>query len=126
MILENFNYNHTHDYNHNYNYDPKYDYDNNCNYDPNCNDSIEDSEYQSDPTWIFEYVSSYNINQNHLYQINIPMRPLDGSELLDEDGNTIFPSSDCGRIGITLFKFTVIDQDGLIDQIIDIPLETLE
>jgi len=97
-----------------------------CNYDPNCNDSIEDSEYQSDPTWFFEYVSSYNINQNHLYQINIPMRPLDGSELLDEDGNTIFPSSDCGRIGTILFKFIVLDQDGLIDEEFDIPLEITE
>ena len=97
-----------------------------CNYDSNCNDSIEDSEYQSDPTWFFEYVSSYNINQNHLYHIDIPMRPLDGSELLDENGDIIFPSSDCGRTGTVLFEFTVIDQDGLIDQIIDIPLEITE
>ena len=97
-----------------------------CNYDSNCNDSIEDLEYQSDPTWIFEYLNSYNINQNHLYHIDIPMRPLDGSALLDENGNIIFPSSDCGRIGTVLFEFTVIDQDGLIDQIIDIPLEITE
>ena len=97
-----------------------------CNYDSNCNDSIEDSEYQSDPTWIFEYISSYNINENHLYHIDIPIRPLDGSELLDENGEIIFSSSDCGRTGTVLFEFTVIDQDGLIDQIIDIPLEIIE
>ncbi|MDC0145171.1 hypothetical protein OAI93_01065 [bacterium] len=97
-----------------------------CNYDSNCNDSIEDSEYQSDPTWVFEYENSYNINQNHLYHIDIPMRPLDGSELLDENGEIIFSSSDCGRTGTVLFEFTVIDQDGLIDQIIDIPLEITE
>ena len=54
-----------------------------------CNNPIEDSEYQSDPTWFFEYLSSYNINQNHLYQIDIPMRPLNGSELLDEDGKIV-------------------------------------
>ena len=97
-----------------------------CNYDPNCNNSIEDFEYQSDPTWVFEYISSYNINENHLYHIDIPIRPLDGSELLDENGNIIFSGSDCGRTGTVLFEFTVIDQDGLIDQIIDIPLEIIE
>ena len=52
-----------------------------------CNDPIEDSEYQSDPTWIFEYVSSFNQNQNHSYHVEIPMRPLDGSALLDTDDN---------------------------------------
>ena len=54
------------------------------------------------------------------------MRPLDGSALLDEDGNIIFPSSDCGRTGIVLFKFIVLDKDGLTDQIIDIPMEIIE
>ena len=97
-----------------------------CNYDSNCNESIEDSDYQSDPTWIFEYVSSNIINDNHLYHIDIPIRPLDGSALLDEDGNIIFPGSDCGRTGTVLFKFTVLDKDGLIDEIIDIPLEIVE
>ena len=91
-----------------------------------CNDPIEDSEYQSDPTWIFEYVSSFNQNQNHSYHVEIPMRPLDGSALLDTDDNVIFPSSDCGRTGIVLFKFIVYDKDGLIDQVIDIPLEITE
>ena len=99
---------------------------NECEHDSDCNDPIEDLEYQSDPTWIFEYMSSYNLNQNHLYHIDIPMRPLDGSALLDEDGNIIFPSSDCGRTGIVLFKFIVLDKDGLTDQIIDIPMEIIE
>jgi len=97
-----------------------------CNYDSNCNDSIEDLEYQSDPTWIFEYLNSYNTNQNHLYHIDIPMRPLDGSALVDENENIIFPNSDCGRTGMVFFEFTVIDQHGLIDQIIDVPLEITE
>ena len=97
-----------------------------CYYDLMCNDPIEDSEYQSDPTWIFEYVSSSNQNQNHSYHVEIPMRPLDGSALLDTDDNVIFPSSDCGRTGIVLFKFIVYDKDGLIDQVIDIPLEITE
>ncbi len=96
-----------------------------CNYDPNCNQSIQDLEYQSDPTWIFEYISS-NTNQNHLYHVDIPIRPLNGSALLNEDGDVVFPSSDCGRTGTVLFKFIVIDKDGLTDQIIDIPLEITE
>ena len=41
-------------------------------------------------------------------------------------GNIIFPSSDCGRIGTILFKFIVLDQDGLIDEEFDIPLEITE
>ena len=85
-----------------------------CIYDENCNEPIEDSEYQSDPTWILDYVSSYNFGQNHIYHIDIPMRPLDGSAY-DNDGNIIFPESDCGRIGAVLFKFIVLDKDGLID-----------
>ncbi len=97
-----------------------------CNYDPNCNDLIEDLSYQSDPTWIFEYISSYNLNQNHLYHIDIPMRPLDGSGLLDQDGNNIFSESDCGRTGTVLFKFIVLDEDGLIDEVIDIPMEIID
>ena len=103
-----------------------------CIYDENCNDPIEDSEYQSDPTWIFDYVSSYNFGQNHIYHIDIPMRPLNGAALYyngecsdnDDDGVCDnFEITDCGRTGTVLFEFTVIDQDGLIDQIIDIPLE---
>ena len=94
-----------------------------CIYDENCNDPIEDSEYQSDPTWIFDYVSSYNFGQNHIYNIDIPMRPLDGSGYYNDDGTLIFPESDCGRIGAVLFKFIVLDKDGLMDEEFDIVLE---
>ena len=94
-----------------------------CIYYENCNDPIEDSEYQSDPTWIFDYVSSYNFGQNHIYHIDIPMRPLDGSGYYNDDGTLIFSESDCGRIGIVLFKFTVLDKDGLMDEEFDIALE---
>ena len=94
-----------------------------CIYDENCNDSIEDSEYQSDPTWIFDYVSSYNFSQNHIYNIDIPMRPLDGSGYYNDDGTLIFSESDCGRIGTVLFKFIVLDKDGLMDEEFDIVLE---
>ena len=94
-----------------------------CIYDENCNDPIEDSEYQSDPTWIFDYVSSYNFSQNHIYNIDIPMRPLDGSGYYNDDGTLIFPESDCGRIGAVLFKFIVLDKDGLMDEEFDIVLE---
>ena len=94
-----------------------------CIYDENCNDPIEDSEYQSDPTWIFDYVSSYNFSQNHIYNIDIPMRPLDGSGYYNDDGTLIFSESDCGRIGTVLFKFIVLDKDGLMDEEFDIVLE---
>ena len=86
-----------------------------------CNEPITDDTYQSDETWILNYISS---SENiHLYHIDIPMRPLDGSALLDDDGNIIFEESDCGRTGTVLFKFIVTDKDNLSDQISDIVLE---
>ena len=97
-----------------------------CIYDENCNDSIEDSEYQSDPTWIFDYVSSYNFGQNHIYHIDIPMRPLDGSGYYNDDDTLIFSESDCGRTGTVLFKFIVLDKDGLMDEEFDIVLEIIQ
>ena len=86
-----------------------------------CNEPITDDSYQSDETWLLNYVSSYN--DNHLYHVNIPMRPLNGSELLDDDGNIVFEESDCGRTGVVFFKFIVTDKDNLSDEISDIILE---
>ena len=53
------------------------------------------------------------------------MRPLNGDALYDDDGNIIFEASDCGRTGEVLFKFVVIDTDGLSDEVID-TLEIIE
>ena len=99
-----------------------------CDYDDNCNEPISDSDYISDPTWIFNYLESSNDDSDYSYQfhIDIPMRPLNGSALYDENGEIIFDASDCGRIGTVFFKFLVLDKDGLSHNIIDIPLEIIE
>ena len=116
---------------------------NECIYDTNdddtpdidCNDPINNMTYISDPGWNFEYISSDFSNQNHLYHKDILMRPLNGAALYyngecsdnDDDGVCDnFEITDCGRTGTVLFKFTVIDEDGLFNQIIDIPLEITE
>ena len=99
-----------------------------CVYDDECNNSISDSEYQSDPTWIFHYLESIidTIDYSYTYHVDIPMRPLNGDALYDDDGNIVFEASDCGRTGVVLFKFIIIDIDGLSNEVIDIPLEITE
>ena len=99
-----------------------------CDYDDNCNEPISDSDYISDPTWIFSYLESSNDDNDYSYQyhVDIPMRPLNGSALYDENGEIIFGASDCGRIGTVFFKFSILDKDGLSHDIIDIPLEIIE
>ena len=99
--------------------------DGDCNYESDCNQPISDIEYQSDDTWILNYIESDN-NNIYTFHVDIPMRPLNGDALYDGDGNIIFDASDCGRTGVVFFKFLVIDDDGLTDQIIDIPLEIIE
>ena len=51
------------------------------------------------------------------------MRPINGQGFYDTDGNLVFSETDCGRTGLVLFKFIVKDEDGLTDQVIDIPIE---
>ena len=99
-----------------------------CNLNPECNESITDDDYINDDSWIFSYVESNNDDTDHSYQyhVDIPMRPVNGAALYDEDENIIFEEADCGRTGIVFFKFLVIDKDGLSDYIIDIPLEITE
>ena len=48
---------------------------------------------------------------------------INGQGFYDTDGNLVFSETDCGRTGLVLFKFIVKDEDGLTDQVIDIPIE---
>jgi len=103
-----------------------------------CNGDSPDpnATYESYPTWIFEYVNSDPLTGNHWYHVDFLMRPSDGSGLaydgvcLDvEPADGIcdgFEATDCGKTGSALFKFIVIDKDGLVDEVIDIPLEITE
>ena len=96
-----------------------------CEYDINCNQNIVDEDYYTDGTFNFIYTPLSNDDSDftYLYHVDIPMRPLNGDALLDEQDNIIFPASDCGRTGLVLFKFFVEDKDGLSDEIIDLELE---
>tara|TARA_B100000029_G_scaffold508014_1_gene593916 strand:- start:111 stop:944 length:834 start_codon:yes stop_codon:yes gene_type:complete len=71
--------------------------------------------------WVLDFQDI--VNNSFFYYIDIPFRPIDGSALLDEDEEIIFPASDCGKIGEIYFQFTIIDQSGLTDEINDIYLE---
>ena len=94
-----------------------------CIFDENCNNPIEDTGYISDLSWNFIHTNSNSSNEIHNYEVNIPMRPINGQGFYDNDGNLVFSETDCGRTGLVLFKFTVKDEDGLTDQVIDIPIE---
>ena len=93
-----------------------------------CNEPITDDDYFGDDSWIFNYIESADDNNDYSYQyhVDIPMRPISGVALYDEDGNIISGESDCGRTGTVFFKFLVSDKDGLSEYIIDIPLEIID
>ena len=99
-----------------------------------CNGGLppENSSYESYDTWVFQYVNSDPITGNHWYHVDFPMRPLNGSALTadgvcpDTDNDGVcdrFEASECGKTGSAFFKFIVIDKDGLVNQVIDVPLE---
>tara|TARA_B100000614_G_scaffold42027_2_gene34876 strand:- start:1393 stop:2256 length:864 start_codon:yes stop_codon:yes gene_type:complete len=96
-----------------------------CMINENCNNPINDDEYISDSTWILEHLYSNNNDQIHNFIVDIPMRPIDGSALIDENNNEIFAATDCGRVGLVLLKFIVVDKDGLINEVYDIPIEII-
>ena len=96
-----------------------------CIENENCNEPIIDQDYLSDESWIFENVAILNdtITHSYSYHVDIPMRPLSGEALYDEEGQIVFPAKDCAGTGVALFKFIVEDIDGLSDDIMDIELE---
>ena len=96
-----------------------------CVYDIFCNLPIEDSNYQNDESWILNHINSDSGNEIHNYEVQIPMRPINGQGFYDTDGNEVFAASDCGRAGFVRFKFVVEDEDGLTDEVIDIPIEII-
>ena len=56
----------------------------------------------------------------------MPMRPADGSALVDpETGDIIYPATDCGKTGVMFFRFTVTDQFGFQEIKTDISIEIL-
>ena len=63
-----------------------------------------------------------DVDANFLYHKDILFRPIDGSALLDVNGNEIFPSEECGKYGDIWFQFKIIDKNGLNDIVDNIPL----
>ena len=91
-----------------------------------CTAQVEEyAEYTNlgNNNWILTFQEE--IEGNFTFHIDIPFRPIDGSALLDENEDIIFPESECGKIGEIYFQFTMIDMSGLQDIIEDIPLEIM-
>ena len=82
----------------------------NCVFDPNCNDPINDSNFQSDETWNFEFIEY--MDEGFKYAVLMFMRPLDGSGYSDE--NNQFAEEDCGRTGVFDIRFIIEDNTGNI------------
>ena len=77
--------------------------------------------------WLLIF-NRFGPNNIFIYTIEIPMRPFDGSALIDSDGNVVpgFEATDCGRTGDVFFKFQATDSSGLTDSIEDIHIEIIE
>ena len=106
---------------------------NGCNADNNnngiINEPISDNDYTNlgFDDWLLIF-NRFGPNNIFIYTIEIPMRPFDGSALIDSDGNVLpgFEATDCGRTGDVFFKFQTTDSSGLIDSIEDIHIEIIE
>ena len=77
--------------------------------------------------WLLIF-NRFGPNNIFIYTIEIPMRPFNGSALIDSDGNIVpgFEATDCGRTGDVFFKFQATDNSGLTDSIKDIHIEIIE
>ena len=66
-------------------------------------------------------------NNSFIYFVEIPMRPLNGAALFDNDGNVIlgYEATDCGRTGDVFFQFQVTDRTGFTASVEDIHLEII-
>jgi len=91
-----------------------------CEADNNGDGSIDEGNYDDDysnfdyDNWVLQF-ESFGQNNSFIYSVEIPMRPSNGSALLDEYGNIIHPATDCGKTGDMSFRFTVTDGSGLQD-----------
>ena len=77
--------------------------------------------------WLLIF-NRFGPNNIFIYNIEIPMRPFDGSALIDSDGNVVpgFEATDCGKTGDVLFQFIITDQSDLEDSIEDIHIKIIE
>jgi len=105
---------------------------NGCNADNNnngiINEPISDNDYTNlgFDDWLLIF-NRFGPNNIFIYAIEIPMRPFDGSALIDSDGNVLpgFEATDCGRTGDVFFKFQATDNSDLTDSIEDIHIEII-
>ena len=76
--------------------------------------------------WLLTF-NRFGPNNIFIYNVEIPMRPVDGSALTDSDGNVVpgFEATDCGKTGDVFFMFQVTDRSGLTDVIEDIHIEII-
>ena len=73
-----------------------------------CTGDVEEIlEYDNlgNNNWILDFQDE--VEGILLYHIDIPFRPINGSSLVDEDGNIIYPETECGKIGEIYFQFTL-------------------
>ena len=97
-----------------------------CLDDNDGDGGVNDSDYSdggNNTELIFDGFDPQNNSFIYLAE-PMPMRPVDGSALVDpETGDIIYSATDCGKTGVMSFRFTVIDQSGLQEIITDIHLE---
>ena len=106
---------------------------NGCDADNNndgiINEPISDNDYTNlgFDDWLLIF-NRFGPNNIFIYTIEIPMRPFDGSALIDSVGNVEpgFEATDCGRTGDVFFKFQATDNSDLTDSIEDIHIEIIE
>ena len=98
-----------------------------CLDDNDGDGGVNDSDYSdggNNTELMFEALGQ---NNSFIYLAEpMPMRPADGSALVDpETGDIIYPATDCGKTGVMFFRFTVTDQFGFQEIKTDISIEIL-
>ena len=98
------------------------------NNDGTISEAISDDEYTNlgFEDWLFNF-DQFGANNSFIYFVEIPMRPLNGAALFDNDGNVIlgYEATDCGRTGDVFFQFQVTDRTGFTASVEDIHLEII-
>ena len=98
------------------------------NNDGTISEAISDDGYTNlgFEDWLFNF-DQFGANNSFIYFVEIPMRPLNGAALFDNDGNVIlgYEATDCGRIGDVFFQFQVTDRTGFTASVEDIHLEII-
>ena len=97
-----------------------------CLDDNDGDGGVNDSDYSdggNNTELIFDGFDPQNNSFIYLAE-PMPMRPVDGSALVDpETGDIIYSATDCGKTGVMFFRFTVIDEFGMQEIKTDISLE---